>query len=336
MTTPPAPARLDLVGLGEAMVLFQPPPGALLHDTGAVEVHVAGAELNLCVAAARLGAATGFCSRVGADPLGERVLAETRAAGVDTALLAVDPEHPTGLFLKDARPDGQRRVYYYRHGSAAAHLDEADAARLLAARPRMVAVSGVTLALGPGPRAAVTSVVRNARRVGTAVALDPNLRPALGAVERQATDLRVLLGQVDVLLLGTDEAGPVLGVRDPSDPEEVFAAAAAAGARETVLKAGADGCYHAGGTRGGAVHLPSAATVVVDPVGAGDAFAGGYLTGRLQGLPPAGAAALGNALAAAVVAAPGDTAGLPDRSSAAVLLDEVRGRCSGDSPPPSG
>ncbi|MCW3814421.1 sugar kinase [Micromonospora sp. DR5-3] len=335
MTTPAALARLDLVGLGEAMVLFQPPPGALLHDTGAVEVHVAGAEFNLCVAAARLGIGAGFCSRVGADPLGRRVLAEAEAAGVDAALVAVDPEHPTGLFLKDARPDGQRRVYYYRRGSAAAHLDEADAARLLAARPRMVAVSGVTLALGPGPRAAVASVVRDARRVGTAVALDPNLRPALGAVERQAADVRALLGQVDVLLLGTDEAGPVLGVRDPSDPDAVFAAAAAAGVRETVLKAGAGGCYHAGGTRG-AVHLPSAATVVVDPVGAGDAFAGGYLTGRLRGVPPAGAAALGNALAAAVVAAPGDTAGLPDRSSAAALLDEVRSRWSGGSPPPSG
>ncbi|MCW3843812.1 sugar kinase [Micromonospora yasonensis] len=323
MTTAAPPARLDLVGLGEAMALFQPPPGAALADTATVEVHVAGAELNLCVAAARLGAGTGFCSRVGADPLGARVLAEARAAGVDTTLVAVDPDHPTGLFLKDARPDGQRRVYYYRRGSAAAHLDEADGVRLLAARPRMAAVSGVTLALGPGPRAAVTSVVRTARRAGTAVALDPNLRPALGPVERQAADVRALLGHVDVLLLGTDEAGPVLGVRDPSDPDEVFAAATAAGVRETVLKAGADGCYHAGGTPDAAVHLPSAATVVVDPVGAGDAFAGGYLTARLRGVPPAGAAALGNALAAAVVAAPGDTAGLPDRASAAALLDGV-------------
>ncbi|MFG2058430.1 sugar kinase [Micromonospora sp. NPDC048930] len=330
------PARLDLVGLGEAMVLLQPPSGALLSDTDVVEVHVAGAELNLCVAAARLGTSAGFCSRVGADPLGARVLAETRAAGVDTTLLAVDPGHPTGLFLKDARPDGRRRVYYYRRDSAAAHLDAADAARLLAARPRMVAVSGVTLALGPGPRAVVTSVLRDARRCGTAVALDPNLRPALGAVERQAADVRALLGHVDVLLLGTDEAGPVLGVRDPSDPDEVFAAAAAAGVRETVLKAGADGCYHAGGPGGGAVHLPSAATVVVDPVGAGDAFAGGYLAGRLRGIPPAGAAELGNALAAAVVAAPGDTAGLPDRSAAAMLLDGVRCRWSGESSRPSG
>ncbi|WBB69405.1 sugar kinase [Micromonospora sp. WMMD812] len=310
---------LDVVGLGEAMALFQPPPGHLLADTATVEVHVAGAELNLCTAVARLGVRAGFCSRVGADPLGTRVLAAARSAGVDTSLVTVDPAHPTGLYLKDVRPDGQRRVHYYRAGSAAAHLDPSDAARLLAARPRLVAVSGITLALGPGPRAAVEAVLKAARPAGVTVALDPNLRPALGDVDRQAADVRALLPYVDVLLLGTDEAGPVLGVRDPDDAAEVFAAASAAGVAETVLKAGAHGCYHAG-PDGAAVHLPSAATTVVDPVGAGDAFAGGYLAGRLRGAPAAAAAGLGSALAAGVVAAPGDTTGLPDSATAASLL----------------
>ncbi|MEU4477877.1 sugar kinase [Micromonospora sp. NPDC023966] len=310
---------LEVVGLGEAMALLQPPPGDSLAATATVEVHVAGAELNLCTAAARLGVSAGFCSRVGADPLGVRVLRAARVAGVDTSLVTVDAAHPTGLFLKDVLPDGQRRVHYYRTGSAAAHLDASDAARLLAARPRLVAVSGITIALGAGPRTAVDAVLRAAGPAGITVALDPNLRPALGDVDRQAADVRARLAYVDVLLLGTDEAGPVLGVRDPEDPEEVFAAAAEAGVRETVLKAGADGCYHAGAD-GRARHLPSAATAVVDPVGAGDAFAGGYLAGRLRGASPADAAGLGSALAAGVVAAPGDTTGLPDRATATALL----------------
>ncbi|SCL32538.1 2-dehydro-3-deoxygluconokinase [Micromonospora pallida] len=316
------PSGLEIVGIGEAMVLFQPPLGRLLVDAPSVEVHVAGAELNLCTAAARLGVRAGFCSRVGADPLGARVLAVARAAGVDTSLVTVDPGHPTGLFLKDIQPDGQRRVHYYRRGSAAAHLDASDAARLLAVRPRLVAVSGITLALGAAPRAAVEAVLRAARDQGVRVALDPNLRPALGDVDQQAAHLRPLLPYVDVLLLGTDEAGPVLGVRDPDDAVEVFAAATAAGVGETVLKAGPDGCHHAGPT-GDPVHLPSAATTVVDPVGAGDAFAGGYLAGRLRGASPAGAATLGSALAAGVVAAAGDTAGLPDRAAAAELLRQA-------------
>jgi 2-dehydro-3-deoxygluconokinase len=307
----------EIVGFGEAMVLLQPPPGGRLDAAPQLDVHVAGAELNLCAAAARLGLSVAFCSRVGDDPLGARVLAETRRLGVAADLVAADPAFPTGLFLKDVRADGQRRVHYYRRGSAASMLDEEDCARLLSAPPRLVAVSGVTAALGPGPLAAVRKLVDRARAAGVMVAFDPNFRPALGPVAEQADAVRDLLDRVDVLLLGQDEAEPLLGVADPA---AVFAAAMAAGVGETVLKAGADGCYHQ--SSGGPRHVPSLATEIVDPVGAGDAFAGGYLAARLRGASPSGAAWLASVLAAGVVATPGDTEGLPSASKAAALLAE--------------
>ena len=307
--------RLDVVGFGEAMALFQPSAGETLESAATIEVHVAGAELNLCAAVARLGLRAGFCSRVGADPLGARVLAEAVRLGVATDLVDIDPGHPTGLFLKDAKPDGRRRVHYYRAGSAASVMDEADAARLLTAGPRMVAVSGITAALGPGPLAAVTALVRGARRAGVAIALDPNLRPALGPVREQVARLRPLLSYADFLLLGLDEAGPLLGVAEPA---EVFAAASAAGAGETVLKAGEDGSFIP--VDGGVTHVPSAARTVVDPVGAGDAFAGGYLAARLGGATPGRAAWLGSRLAAGVIGRPGDTIGLPTAADARSLL----------------
>src|SRR5436190_5576979 len=98
-------STLEIVGFGEAMVLFQPEGGAPLETASHLAVHVAGAELNLCVAAARLGVRAGFCSRVGADAMGARVLAEAGRLGVDVALVAIDPAHPTAVFLKDVRPD---------------------------------------------------------------------------------------------------------------------------------------------------------------------------------------------------------------------------------------
>ena len=52
------------------------------------------------------------------------------------------------------------------------------------------------------------------------------------------------------------------------------------------------------------MHLPSAATSTVDPFGAGDAFAGGYLVALLDGVDPAGASRLGSRLAASVLAPP--------------------------------
>jgi 2-dehydro-3-deoxygluconokinase len=306
-----------VVGLGEAMVLFQPADLLPLEACRTASVHVAGAELNLLAAAARAGARAAFCSRVGDDPFGRRVVAAARSLGVEP-LVAVDGTRPTGVFAKDVLPDGARRVHYYRAGSAASALDETDADRALAAGPDLVAVSGLTAALGDGPRRAVLRLAGEAHARGVPVAVDPNLRPGLAAAVEAA---RALLPLTTYLLLGTDEAVPLFGTDDPG---EVFARARAAGVREVVLKAGAGGCWHdAGPPAHPPTHLPAAAVRVVDPVGAGDAFAGAYLAARLAGTGPRGAAWLGTRFAAGVVASPGDTEGLPSPAEAAALLAEA-------------
>jgi 2-dehydro-3-deoxygluconokinase len=303
-----------IVGIGEAMVLFQPADLLPLEECRTASVHVAGAELNLLAAASRAGARTAFCSRVGDDPFGRRVVAAAAGLGVGTGLVTVDGTRPTGVFVKDVRADGARRVHYYRAGSAASGLDEADADRALAAGPALVAVSGLTAALGDGPRRAVLRLAREARARGVAVAVDPNLRPGLdGAVEV----VRELLPLTTYLLLGTDEAEPLFGTAEPA---AVFSQAKACGVGEVVLKAGAGGCWHEGDTP---THLPSVAVQVVDPVGAGDAFAGAYLAARLRGTGPRGAAWLGTRFAAGVVATAGDTDGLPSPAEVVALLEEV-------------
>jgi len=305
-----------VVGLGEAMVLFQPADGRSLAECGVASVHVAGAELNLLAAARRAGVRAAFCSRVGADPFGERVLAAAAELGVETQLVVVDERYPTGLFAKDVREDGVRRVHYYRAGSAASQMGEDDAGRALSGGPALVAVSGITAALGDGPRRAVVRLAELARERGVPLAMDPNLRPGLPPV---ANVLRELLPLTRFLVLGLDEAQPLFGT---DAPDEVFRRAGEAGVGEVVLKAGADGCWY--GTPGGPRHLASAAVRVVDPVGAGDAFAGAYLASRLRGIGPRGAAWLGTAFAAGVVAAPGDTDGLPAEREAVRLVDAAQ------------
>ncbi len=282
-------AELELAGFGEAMVLFE---SSDLASASTVDVHVAGAELNLCAAAARCGISTALATRVGEDPLGERILREMGRLGVSTSLAAKLREYQTGLFLKEVKPDGERRVHYYRAGSAAAHMDLSDAQRVLEARPKVVAVSGITAALGPGPRAAVEHLARH-----STLAFDPNFRPALG-IEQQVAFAKTILPHVGYLILGTDEATLIFGDTSPFDAFE----------GEVVLKAGKDGCYYR--SKGTVKHQPSLVDEVVDPVGAGDAFAGGYLAARLRGASSERAAFIGSTLAAAVVASRGDTTGL--------------------------
>lgn len=320
---PPVPAPLggdrpDVVGFGEALVLLQPPAGAVLATTNAVEVHVAGAELNVCAAVAALGGSSVLCTRLGNDPLAGHIV--TGAGRLGVRLEAERDEiRPTGVYFKDVRDDGARHVYYYRSTSAASAMAASDAERGLALKPRAVVVSGLTAALGPGPAALVSEVGRTAHHHGTALVLDVNLRPQLGRLDEVHDVLAGLLPNTDLLVVGTDESERLFG---SDEPEKVARAALDSGVGEVVVKAGADGCWWVdpGGT---AHHEPSVATEVVDPVGAGDAFTGGYLSARLAGADAGAAARLASTLAAQVIAATGDTAGLPVPSEGRRLLADL-------------
>lgn len=321
MTWPPAACplgkQLDVVGVGEAMLLLQAPPPESLTEAKYLLVDIAGAEFNAVAAIARAGGRTALLSRVGDDEPGQRVLVAMAALNVERNLIATDSLHPTGLFLRATPPDGSRRVVYYRTGSAASTMDVSDADRLWAAeRPRAVILSGLTAALGDGPRRLIDTIATNAASYGTAVVVDVNARPALGNSLEVVASIRRILAFTDLLVLGDDESEAIFGT---TSPPEVFAAARMAGVKETVLKGGERGCWFAS-RQGEPIHMPSSAATVVDSVGAGDAFLGGYLSARLVGASARAAAALGSDFAAGVVATVGDTAGLPSKEAAAFAL----------------
>ncbi|GII32090.1 sugar kinase [Planotetraspora mira] len=306
--------RPDVVGVGEAMVLLQPEPGGDLASADRLGVHVAGAELNVCAAIARLGLSASFASRVGDDPFGDRVIAAVRTLGVGTGLMKRDGGFPTGVFFKDMRPDGRRRVHYYRSGSAASVMDETDAKGIIESRPRALVVSGVTVALGEGPEQLVRTLGTTAAEAGALLVVDPNLRPTLGRQDQVIVAVRDLLEVTDLLVLGQDEAGPLFG---ETAPEAVFASVPQR--TEVVLKAGPEGVWCRDGDAR-PVHVPSTARHVRDPVGAGDALLGGYLAARLSGASAERAARIGSLLAGRVVETLGDLEGLPAPDEAAGLM----------------
>ena len=78
-----------------------------------------------------------------------------------------------------------------------------------------------------------------------------------------------------------------------------------------VVKLGALGAL--GPAAGHVHHAPAATIIVVDAVGAGDAFVAGYLSERVAGAPMIDCLRMGNTLGGAVCQAPGDWEGLPTR-----------------------
>jgi 2-dehydro-3-deoxygluconokinase len=110
-----------------------------------------------------------------------------------------------------------------------------------------------------------------------------------------------------VALPGADEAVLLTG---ESDPVRAAADLARLGPRQVVIKLGPRGALAygpAGVVEVRATPLPR----VIDPVGAGDAFAAGFLAGQLRGLDVAASLALANRCGAYAMTLPADQECLP-------------------------
>lgn len=308
-----------VVTLGETMALLTTPPTGRLTAGSAMPVGIGGAESNVAIGLVRLGVPATWVSRVGDDAFGSLVVRELRAEGV-TVRATVDDGAPTGLMVKELRGGRPWRVRYHRAGSAASRLSPADV-DAVAEDVRSAAalhLTGITPALGPGPAAAVDRAVQLARSAGVPVVLDVNHRTALWSDEVAGPALAALAAQVDVVLAGPEEAALLLGAPVAPDVAGGLAAARALverGAGTAVVKLGALGAVEVGPE--GEVHGPTSPVEVVDPVGAGDAFAAGWLAASVAGAPAHERLALGNAAGGAVCRVPGDWEGLPTRAELA-------------------
>jgi 2-dehydro-3-deoxygluconokinase len=287
---------------GETMALLDPVGDGALELGRTLTLRVAGAESNFAIALARLGVSVVWVSRVGRDPLGEIVRSTIAGEGVDVSLVQVDHGAPTGVFFK-WREGGASHPLYYRRGSAAARLGPGDVPDAALEGVELVHLTGITTALGDGPRALVVDLAQRARSRGALVTFDPNFRPALWPDAASAANAQAeVLPFVDWYLCGQEEGRALFGT------EEVAGAARAAGAGDAVVRIGARGALV-----GGVEVAPERVEDVVDEVGAGDAFAAGFAYGLLEGWPPDHAARAGNELAAHALRGTGDWETLPRR-----------------------
>ena len=118
---------VDVVTVGEAMVLFIAIQPGALSEVQQFRRATAGAELNVAVGLARLGLRVGYVSKLGRDSFGEGILAFLAAEGIESLHVETDARYPTGFMLKSLELDGcDPRIEYFRRGSAASHLSPAD------------------------------------------------------------------------------------------------------------------------------------------------------------------------------------------------------------------
>lgn len=283
-----------VLAVGEPLIALTPTGGAGLQDADQLIVSVGGAEVNVAVTLARLGVPSRFAGRVGDDPFGRRTLAALNAAGVDTRYVETDMSRPTGLYLKD--PVGP--VRYYRKGSAAATYSSVPTTAL--SDVDHVHLTGITVALSEDCRRLVESLLS---LDGITVSFDINFRPALWESTAAASVLLEFARRADLVFTGLDEAATLWKVRAPEEIRALLPTVA-----ELVVK---DGPRQATAFHGDhRIDVAPTAITVVEPIGAGDAFAAGYLAARRHGEDLGAALRAGHLLAATALTAYGDHAEL--------------------------
>ena len=125
--------QLDVITIGEPMVLFAAQQPGALHEVETFTRLTAGAELNVTIGLRRLGLHVGYVSRLGRDSFGRFLEAALDREGIDRRHVITDDEHPTGFMLKSRASDGSDpQIEYFRRGSAASQLGVADNPRLAA------------------------------------------------------------------------------------------------------------------------------------------------------------------------------------------------------------
>ncbi|MFE7118752.1 sugar kinase [Streptomyces sp. NPDC057654] len=329
------------------MVTFRPAIPGPLADVPSFERGIGGAESNVACSLARTGHTARWISRVGTDGFGEHLVTAIAATGVDTASVQHDPHRPTGIYFRTAGeravsadpatpdraaapdpaatadPDAPEtaepvsEVVYYRAGSAASAMSPDLITREQAWSGRVLHLTGITAALSDDCRALLRTLT--ARAPGRPlVSFDVNYRVGLwhGAAEGPAVLLDLARG-CDLVFVGEDEAEAAWGLHGADavraalpEPEILVVKQGAAGA--TAYARTASGAS-SDDSADSVVFVPALAVDVVASVGAGDAFAAGFLSGTLRGLPLAERLRHGHLMAAAALTVPGDLAAPPAR-----------------------
>lgn len=326
--------RFDVICLGRAAVdLYGEQPGANLEGTLSFAKYIGGSAANIAVCCARLGLRAALLSRVGDEAMGRFVLRTLADAGVDVTQVQRDPARLTGLVLLALRGREDFPHLFYRENCADMALGAADVDPAFIASARALVLTGTHLS-APGTRAACHAALGHARAAAVRTVLDIDFRPVLwrlathdqGASRRAQGEaataaLQAVLPGLD-LVVGTEEEFQIAG----GSPDLATALREVRARTDALLvvKRGMRGSRAYAGAipddLDATAGAPAPRVEVLNALGAGDAFIGGFLAAWLGGEAIARCCAWGNACGALVVTRHGCAPAMPSRPELEAFL----------------
>lgn len=266
--------------IGEALIdLIVPAYSVTLGETyhRRIEMFVGGLS-NIALQISNLGEEAKFVGKVGNDPYGEYIRESLKQNGVKDLLIS-DPKAMTGLCVSLVYENGERTMIASRKAND--NLDKGDIERYLAEikNSKIVYFSGYSM-LKEKVRTSVLKCIEDCHKEEIKIYFNPGTPNIIGEKFKE-----IIRDFVDVLILNQDEARILIGKSANLQSLSDFA-------RLAVVTRGSDGCTIVG--NGKISDVKTNKIIAKNTTGAGDAFAAGFIVGKLRGISSVECAKLGN------------------------------------------
>ena len=318
--------QFDLITFGRSSIdLYSQNIGADFIDIKGFDAFVGGSPLNIAVGARRLGASATLITALGNDKIGDFIMNFLEKEKINTtAICRVDNARTSAVVLGIEPPDRFPLVYYRENAAdSQVTIDQVIAAEI--EKYRVLEISGTALNIEPS-RSAVFFAVEVASEGQTDVILDIDFRAdqwkdirSFGLMVRALLPkVKIAIGTEEEILAATLQSADQVRIKHQQisapeitgDIELSIQKILRSGPEILIVKRGAKGAsiYYKDGRR---EDVPGYPVEILNVLGAGDAFASGFIYGYLQSWDLFKSCRMGNASGAWVVQKPGCANDMP-------------------------
>lgn len=332
--------KYDVITFGRSSIdLYSQDIGSPFSDIKGFDAFVGGSPLNIAVGCARLGVKASLLTAVGNDKVGEFILDFLKKEDVNTQYIPVKNGTRSSAVVLGIEPPDKFPLVYYRDNAADSQIDIDDVDRANIPDHKILLINGTALNVEP-TRSATFYATEIANKNKVEVVLDLDFRAdqwhdyrAFGLTVRAILPrVGIAIGTEEEILAATMSHASQVTITHQQisapeikgDIEASIKQLLASGIETLIVKRGENGAsiYHKDGT---IHHVAGFPVNVLNVLGAGDAFASGFLYGILQGWDLIKACRMGNASGAQVVTKKGCANFMPTLEESMEFIDQKGG-----------
>ncbi len=332
--------KYDVITFGRSSIdLYSQNIGSAFNDIKGFDAFVGGSPLNIAVGCARLGVNASLLTAVGNDKVGEFIVNFLNNEGVNTHCIPVKKDARSSAVVLGIEPPDRFPLVYYRNNAADSQVDIDDVDNAKISEYRILLINGTAMNIEPS-RSATFYAAEIAKKNNVEVVLDLDFRAdqwhdyrAFGITMRAVLPkVKIAIGTEEEILAATMEKASQVTIKDQqiSAPEisgdinESIKRLLSTGIETLIVKRGKEGasiCRKDGSME----DVPGFPVDVLNVLGAGDAFASGFIYGILQGWDLYKACRMGNASGAHVVTQKGCANFMPTLDQSLAFIEKNGG-----------